>query len=150
MGRNCCECSAEPVLYSDARLRLGHAWKRQMCPFTGANFLTCVSRRKAPDLRTFGALADIFKSRANMGFTGTLVAKGKALQSALWKRRTKDYRTQPADDHSSSHVEAGSLSGCLGSSLFSLYRLPALKSIRVLCPDNFSSNRARVFRRRRS
>ena len=149
MKRNCCECLVEPVPYSDARPLIGHARNGRTGLFAEVDFSMCFSPQKAPDSNVFSTIANTLKTRTNMGFTGTLVAKGKALQSALWIRRTKDYRTQPVGD-SSSRVEAGSLSGCSRSSSCSRFPSRVQRSIRVLCRDKFSLSHAPAFRRRHS
>ena len=149
MKRNCCECSVEAVSYSDARPLIGHARDGRTSPFHEADFSTGFSLRKAPDSEGLSVVANTLKTRANIGVTGTLVAKGKALKSALWKRRTKDYRTQPVGG-SSSRANAGSLFGWLGSSSCSLFPSRVRRSIRVLCRVKSSSSRAPVSRRKRS
>src|SRR5215469_2940525 len=98
MKRNCCECLGKmvstAVMYSDARMHFGHSRDERTSLFPGANFSGCCSHQKAPDSKVFSTLAGTFKTCANVGSAGTLVANGKALQSTLWKRRTEVYQKQ--------------------------------------------------------
>lgn len=149
MKRNCCECSAEAVLYSDSRLFLGHAHDERINPFFAVKFSCRFPPQKPGKSATFQTAHDRLEAHPIAFSTGTSIAKAKGLQSALWKRRTKVYRKKQVGDFSS-HVRTGSHSGWLGSSFFSWSRLPAPKSIRVLCPVKSLSNRARAFLRKLS
>src|SRR5579862_2356571 len=101
MKRNCCECSAEAVQEKAVSLNTRHARNERTSPFSKLDFSSCFSSLKTGKSPTFQRATDSSKTHAIAFSTGTSIAKAKGLQSALWKRRTKDYQEQPVGDFNS-------------------------------------------------